>query len=85
LEIADFTDDQKASAVKEACDRQLLDVPQGNWDAEYCLTCSTVIFPLFTKGNNAESEFWLHERGDCEALTLVILPLLKVTVAERVP
>jgi hypothetical protein len=85
LEIADFTDDQNASAVYDACDRQLLDVPQGNCEAEYCLTCSTVIFPPLTKGSNAESEFWLHERGDCEALTFVIFPLLKVTVAESVP
>jgi hypothetical protein len=71
--------------VKEACDLQLFDVPHGNWAAEYCFTCSTVIFPPFTNGRSAESEFWLHDRGDCEALTFVILPLLKVTVAESVP
>ena len=85
FEIADLTDDQNASAVKEACERQLFCVAQGKLAAEYCFTCSTVIFPPLTKGNNAESEFWLHERGDCEAVTFVILPLLKVTVAERVP
>jgi hypothetical protein len=85
LEIADFTDDQNASAVNDACERQLLDVPHGSWDAAYCFTCSTVIFPPLTKGSSAESEFWLHERGDCEALTFEILPLLNVTVAESVP
>jgi hypothetical protein len=83
--MADFTDDQNASAVNEACDLQLLDVPQGRLAAEYCFTCSTVILPEFTKGIIAESEFWLHERGDCEALTFVMLPLLNVTVAERLP
>jgi hypothetical protein len=71
--------------VKDACDRQLLDVPHGNWAAEYCFTCSMVILPPFTNGSSAESEFSLHDRGDCEALTFVILPLLKVTVAESVP
>jgi hypothetical protein len=85
LEIADFTDDQKASAVNEAWERQLLEVPQGNCEAEYCFTCSTVTFPPLTNGRRAESEFWLQERGDCEALTFVIFPLLKVTVAESVP
>jgi hypothetical protein len=85
LEIADFTDDQKASAVYEACDRQLFDVPHGNCADEYCFTCSMVIFPPLTSGNRAESELSLHERGDCEAVTFVILPLLKVAVADSVP
>ena len=30
-------------------------------------------------------EFWLQDEGDCDALTLVILPSLKVTVADKTP
>ena len=83
--IADLTDDQKASAVNDACDRQLFCVEQGSCDAEYCLICSTVILPPFTYGINADSEFWLHDDGDCDALTLVIWPFENVTVADKFP
>lgn len=78
-------DDQNAVAVKDARELQLFEIEHGSCSALYCLICSTVIFPLFTYGTSAESEFWLQDEGDCEALTLVIFPSLKVTVADKTP
>ena len=78
-------DDQNADAVYDARDWQEFAKPHGSESALYCLICSTVIFVDETYGIKAESDCWLHEDGDCEALTLVILPLVKVTFVVSVP
>jgi hypothetical protein len=44
-----------------------------------------VILPLVAYGIRVGKEFWLHDEGDCDALTFEIWPLLNVTVAERLP
>ena len=71
--------------MNDARELQLFEIEHGSCSALYCFICSTVIFPLFTYGIKDVSEFWLQDEGDCDALTFVILPSLKVTVADKTP
>jgi hypothetical protein len=83
--IADFNEDQNASAVKLARELHLFEVEHGSWAELYCLTCSTVIFPALTHGTSALKACCAHDIGDCVAETLVGLPFEKVAVTLTFP
>ena len=46
--MADFIESQKALAVNEACDLQLLEIEQGSFSEEICFICSIVILLVLT-------------------------------------